>query len=1295
MDTDSNQQCMLDLPEQQLPPYMARQQAMRKIAARTLREEAPGLYMLGSVTGSGKNYCVEQEVIEALVEGLNGTGPLGKGSKRKWIVFVTPGKENRDRFVENVRRGVATRLGRPDADEIAQSHVLNLRSNTDCLSSWLLKNGILDGEGAPLPCPFLPIDAEEGKELARAWNEAVNRFRRWLGDEAHLENDDEMKSEVWKKVNERERALRKSVAKANRDGYLAHQDIVREVWPAAALDPETPCVIAMTSNKMMYPVDTVFAGTLWFYGTEVADRSCFIFDEIDQVKADWLSAIIEGCGEYQPDVMVRDLYHRLCIEESLADPLVLGNYASWLRMLNEARNVSRHAGSRASKNQISKQWFAKQVGDIERSAKDVQRIIRRCYKELHLQYAFDYSEDIKQQGLKDRELFSLDDIALDMGESGRFRYVPVEKADRNIIGANAEEGQWLGQMMRRCRGAIRRALRHFARCVRLMDELFKGEMSFDTERSVAEVVDALGARNAQTKEAAFWRQAIALHMNIVRGNALGKTEDATLYAKGVEFAKISAKQGVQMTRDLSIMGFETMPETYLAQIAKHAPCLCMSATWNVPSVTVFAWDYLDEIKGVIRKPEWLTSGMAHITQETELLNRELRKSYDVQVTQVPSDAILKSWKGGQAATVQCIDAIEAKTLEAFLEIGGSEEFARKALDKLRRCDLKDAKGFALERFSRILKAVGAWADGVARCEHFAGVIFTPRDYSSAKTNSLDKAMLDIATMLVEDKRGRGFFKATVDESPADALAFVNAKTWKDNWEEGAKQRLSCGKPTLAFINFKAGGFSKNLQYPVPTCLDGMVRRLNLGFEGDDGHEVDIDFMYIESPTSRIVSSCEQLDDESPVETKWMSDLIKGVAQQEELAERGELSPKIKIRNIKKLMHGEGNIGIKGTLSHDAEGARIVAQAAGRACRANWKMPTLTIALDPNVATTCDFSFFKDLPVAYELEAIMGSCGATAAHERKPRHTVESMERNVALVRNRAASKRHSKLLSALFAADAQEADRERFDDERRFVLSHAIADRDDFDADPNRLTVMLRTRFATAGYAYALNANGYAVDIELPVCAGDSIEQMKERLSQRQGKNNLRIAEVSQEAARFGELMDIPEVKAHWIRNGWPVEPFAPGNILLCPDIFQMVYLGVLGEEAGRAIFESYFRGVYSLSRGQAAKAERGGDYVVLDARGNETGVWIDFKHYRMNAFANLGFAARDQSDALRFEGKANEVGAKRLLVVNVLSDETSRQMSPAPLGTEGIVCSIPHMAHEGRVDDRMMEAIRDVIESR
>lgn len=103
--------------DKELAPYLARQKAMREFFERALfvpqdqdgakDQDNNGLYFLGATTGSGKNYTAEQVTADLIAGGWDESGCFNKCRGRRTLVFVVPGKDNRDNYVASVRELLA------------------------------------------------------------------------------------------------------------------------------------------------------------------------------------------------------------------------------------------------------------------------------------------------------------------------------------------------------------------------------------------------------------------------------------------------------------------------------------------------------------------------------------------------------------------------------------------------------------------------------------------------------------------------------------------------------------------------------------------------------------------------------------------------------------------------------------------------------------------------------------------------------------------------------------------------------------------------------------------------------------------------------------------------------------------------------------------------------------------------------------------------------------------------------------------------------------------------------------
>lgn len=531
------------------------------------------------------------------------------------------------------------------------------------------------------------------------------------------------------------------------------------------------------------------------------------------------------------------------------------------------------------------------------------------------------------------------------------------------------------------------------------------------------------------------------------------------------------------------------------------------------------------------------------------------------------------------------------------------------------------------------------------------------------------------------------------EAAKDMVPCFNAAEWDAGWR-GAQKRLELGQPTLMFINLSAGGFSKNLKYKVPENLCDMVRQVDCGFENADRRpKMDLDFLYIESPTSRLTWGVEINSD------KFVQQALLGVVEQEELVARGEVPFTKKRHNVQLLLSGaKQGLPVRNTTSYQVEGARIVAQAVGRLMRTSVKMPRVQVMLDREIANDCNFSFLHDLPMGYELERVVGACAAVNNHMADDKDLAIAKQQNLAAFRNNLAKQKHEKLAWKVTSLNAGEEDLAAFDGERDFYLHHFCLSWEDLASYPARRSTALHMPYATSGYAYAEGGACKVPHFEFPRYDGEPVEQIAARLEDScrcdKGLKGATVRQVSQAAARVPELLSIREVRERWSRDGVPAALQPAATAHMTPYMFQAVYLGALGESAGRAIFEAYYDGRYSLTRGDAAHAETGGDFEVLDAAGNKTGVWIDFKHYRIGAYIAYVRDGREASDAERFRAKAQKVGAKRLLIVNVLADGAALECVPKALDAEGTVYSVPYMAADGAINLEMMEAVHRAIEA-
>lgn len=1304
----------LSAGDKELAPYLARQKAMREFFERALfvpqdqdgakDQDNNGLYFLGATTGSGKNYTAEQVTADLIAGGWDESGCFNKCPGRRTLVFVVPGKDNRDNYVANVRQLLVDQ-GMDSKD--AARMVFDLPRAGENILHWIEATR---GKGAvgvrKIPCPIEADDENSYRVIKRAWRNAMEvaddllgilDTRRRLGSVV-----DRLTPSLRDKLSLADASLRWAVS-CELKNITRGMEIIPQIWPSALLNDESmPHVIACTPQKLVNTIDTVTGARVVLFNASAAEKSMFIFDEIDHMKSDMLSTLTDDPVTFQPDEVLRILDRHF--NGGVVDPLLLGNRDQWMAVYTHASTSGDHKGSNAERNRVSRASVEEAAEEIAKDAENIQKALASCIKEMKLRLPFALSDEAKEEQLFGRHLFGSDDISVGDNSINPLRYKLNENGTHNLITAHGANGQpTVNKAVRRARGIVRMVVGHLGRCAALMDSLYYGSISYKDDLSRKNIIDALGIRNDRTNEKYFWDSLMmALFFKNRKNDDIDAVDDS-MYARGVDYLVMETTLDHMFTTHLTSHGIERMPEAYLASIAAKAPSVCMSATWSASTVKNFNLDYLDEVHGVVRKDAWIGELNQEIVRQTKLFNKQAAKTYDVDVAWVDEDknlADMAALAGGAfGGAIVSPDETYERVMEFFDQVGVSEGLAvrlrLKIADRVGTSDVKSIE-FELKRLSKTLVAVSAWARGVARGAQQAGAIFTTRhmgNHGDFNSLALDLAREIVAELVIRNvKSPEASYEKSLEEAK-DMVPCFNAAEWDTGWGD-AQNRLEMGQPTLMFINLAAGGFSKNLKYEVPESLRDTVRQVDCGFNNAERHsKMDLDFLYVESPTSRLTWGVDISS------KKFDQQALLGVVEQEELVTRGEIPFIQKRHRVRTVLAGVGGkLPVRDTLSYQVEGARIVAQAVGRLMRTSVKMPHVQVMLDREIAGDCDFSFLHDLPMGYELEQVVGACAAVNNHMADKKQHAASKQQNLAAFRNNLAKEKHERLAWKVTSLDAREEDLAAFDDERDFYLHHFCLPWEDLASYPARRSTALRMPYAVSGYAYTEGGACKVPLFEFPSYDGEPVEQIAARLEERcrynEGFKGAKVHQVSQATARVSELLSIREVRERWSRDGVPATLQPAATVHMTPYMFQAVYLGELGESAGRAIFEAYYDGRYSLTRGDAAHAETGGDFEVLDAAGNKTGVWIDFKHYRIGAYEAYRRNGGETTDAERFKAKAQKVGAKRLLIVNVLADEAALELRQKTIDDEGMVFSFPYMAADGAINLEMMEAVGRAIEA-
>lgn len=544
------------------------------------------------------------------------------------------------------------------SDDDAERMVFDLPRAGENIKNWI--DATFDkGSVRPrdIPCPFGAKDEAVLRDIAHAWRgvmEVADDLLGLLDKKERLGSVvDRLTPGLWDKLALADASLRRAVSRGRQSITRGIEEIPR-IWPSALLnDKRAPHVIACTPQKLVNRIDTVTEAGVVFFNAAVADECLFIFDEIDHAKADMLSMLAAGHMKFQPDEMLRILDRHfnggvvvLCCWE-------IGT-SGW-RSIRMPRPRASTRGQTRQRARFRAQVWRRLPKRCAKGAKRIQKMIAACIQDMELQQPFALSDKAKDEQLAGRHLFGSDDISVGDGLSNPLRYELDTRRNRNMItSCGTDEQQTVNKAVRRARGLVRMVVGHLARCATLMDKLYYGSISYKDDLSRKNIIDALGIRNDQTNEKYFWNSLmLALFFKDRKNDEIDAVDDS-MYARGVDYLVMETTIDHMFTTYLTNHGIERMPEAYLASIAAKAPCVCMSATWNAPTIKNFDLDYLDEVRGVVRKDAWIGELNQEIVRQTRLFNKQAATMYAVDVVWVDESRNLPAWRPWPAAPMAAV-----------------------------------------------------------------------------------------------------------------------------------------------------------------------------------------------------------------------------------------------------------------------------------------------------------------------------------------------------------------------------------------------------------------------------------------------------------------------------------------------------------------------------------------------------------------------------------------------------------------------------------------------------------------
>ncbi len=423
------------------------------------------------------------------------------------------------------------------------------------------------------------------------------------------------------------------------------------------------------------------------------------------------------------------------------------------------------------------------------------------------------------------------------------------------------------------------------------------------------------------------------------------------------------------------------------------------------------------------------------------------------------------------------------------------------------------------------------------------------------------------------------------------------------------EEVSLGKKIILFSSYPAVGTGQNLQYEE-----------NVGDE-ELKEKRDIDSIYIELPTNIIVHNKTIVEE---------GNLNKYIYQMETLRANGEIDPFSAQSNIKlafkQFMNPNASFFMNQvpykTVSNNNHIVKILVQAVGRICRTRNKddRHEVNIYVDNEIMKKVDFTFMKNRLMNPEFKKIVKLSNI------KPEFNIATV---IALNKASEFNLRVEARLNQILSDNRtfwSEGDMHQWKLIRDTVLKHPTISRkklNEFVKEPGLESLKDFYIFEIVGN----KINNYSY-------AKDATEK-----SFLFGKNhNGEYINIDVDGSRLRTLLSIHSVKKYFENKGY-AQYFNANDGMILPVIYQNIYKGALGEEAGKAILESW--GIQLAEIEDPTKFEKF-DFCLK----NNEDIYIDFKNW----------SDRERVDAAETKEKIieklNKVGGKKAFIINMIADE-------------------------------------------
>lgn len=704
-------------------------------------------------------------------------------------------------------------------------------------------------------------------------------------------------------------------------------------------------------------------------------------------------------------------------------------------------------------------------------------------------------------------------------------------------------------------------------------------------------------------------------------------EDRSFYQVGMEYYEFEDNDSHYDSTNLKFIKMYDTPEKILLYLSKKALVFGISASAEFNTV-VGNYD-LGYLKRQLKEnyhstPEYLK----------EKVKKELEarwSAYDKGEIKIHGEIIPNK--------IQCFDTREY--CRSFLD-GERADFVANKINNI------TSKEYEKIRYCNILRAMHIfWETEDIQSMLYLGMALPKKDNSEMNE--------DLIIKLFQFASGKS--KAEFDKEENVKFVVLRGDNF-DKDKEKLLESLGEGQKIFVMSSYQTIGAGQNLQYKIPK--NKKVVYLGKYIKGDERFSTkDFDAIYLGNITHMAVN----IYSEDGINE---SELLKMLFQVEELYQNGEISYSEKDKLIKSAFGSYSGIKqyeynkLYSLKSVVIQASRAVLQAVGRMNRTFAKNPNIYLFIESALLENLYVGELKNHILSPEMKKIV------AMREALGKNYLDKEDR-ILNTAEKISSEGHwfiKRILSKNWNLNSMTL----WENLRTLVLQYPTASEAEWEANE-----YIKKLYITSGkkqkcylYSQYSDFNDVIIDFE-----NDKIAFRNSGRAKRKGASEeVGVYEMNEKESRLPDILKYPKMKEYFEENGYAVT-FNENDYLMSPILFHNIYKGVLGEVSGKFILKREL--------GIELKPITEPDYFeFFDYRLSEN-VYVDFKNWK---YSYIQDKEETRAEILK---KADAIGAKRVYIINVVSD---KEYKPA-IRIDHRLVEIPKLINEkGTINKKCLHMI-------